>query len=333
MADTNLLNVEWRFHEWIMGVGGLTPDNVLDYFAQSPFWDSSCNNAIIRMQTQFNNLGEMTQKLREQTGMEFALIHERYPTLFIIQKQERKGPDYVIPMDIYYVLNGSIYMNPDLQTLLSNRVLGSLFYVESAFNEARTMTEFHPSTGYHWKAPGETTAATTAAAAAPSTPALPGLAAITTAGAAPPKAESKEFWAAVDRAYKSTEQQMQMKQLMAQAGNAAAVGGTAGLGAGTGMGADAKVKQEGAAGTSAAAGNAASNAGAASKGTPKSTAKRRKKSEEATAAAASMGINTNVAAASQSRGPPSAGVTPGGPATPTSAPVKRRKKTKNIDPK
>ncbi|KAG0278134.1 Mediator of RNA polymerase II transcription subunit 6 [Linnemannia exigua] len=332
MADTNLLNVEWRFHEWIMGVGGLTPDNVLDYFAQSPFWDSSCNNAIIRMQTQFNNLGEMTQKLREQTGMEFALVHERYPALFIIQKQERKGPDYVIPMDIYYVLNGSIYMNPDLQTLLSNRVLGSLFYVESAFNEARTMTEFHPSTGYHWKAPAETVPAAGAAGAGPATPALPGLDAILAPGvigSAPPKAESKEFCAAVDRAFKSVEQQMHIKQLMVQAGNATAAGAAGGIGAGAGS--DGKIKQEGASGTGAAGGGA-TNAGAA-KGTPKSTAKRRKKSEEASAAAASMGINTSVAAASQSRGPPSAGVTPGGPATPTSAPVKRRKKTKNVDPK
>ncbi|KAF9155206.1 Mediator of RNA polymerase II transcription subunit 6 [Linnemannia schmuckeri] len=333
MTDTNLLNVEWRFHEWIMGVGGLNPDNVLDYFAQSPFWDPTCNNAVIRMQTQFNNLGEMTQKLKEQRGLEFALIHERYPTLFIIQKQERKGPDWVLPMDIYYVLNGSIYMNPDVQTLLSNRVLGSLFYVESAFNEARTMTEFHPSTGYHWKAPAEITSATAAGAL---TPAIPGLAAITAPGAAAPaKAESKEYQVAVDRAIKNLEQQMHMKQLMQQAGNTAG-GAAGGVGAGIGMGADAKVKQESAAGTSAGAaggGGAGANATAVSKGTPKSTAKRRKKSEEASAAAASMGINTSVAAASQSRGPPSAGVTPGGPATPNSAPVKRRKKTKNVDPK
>ncbi|KAG0296942.1 Mediator of RNA polymerase II transcription subunit 6 [Linnemannia gamsii] len=331
MTDTNLLNVEWRFHEWIMGVGGLNPDNVLDYFAQSPFWDPSCNNAIIRMQTQFNNLGEMTQKLRDQTGLEFALIHERYPTLFIIQKQERKGPDYVLPMDIYYVLNGSIYMNPDVQTLLSNRVLGSLFYVESAFNEARTMTEFHPSTGYHWKAPAEITSA----AAGSSTPAIPGLAAITAPGsAAPAKAESKEYHVAVDRAIKNVEQQMLIKQQMLQAGNAAA-GAAGGSGSGAGVGSDGKVKQEGAAGTSAGAAGSGANAntGTASKGTPKSTAKRRKKSEEASTAAASMGINTSVAAASQSRGPPSAGVTPGGPATPISAPVKRRKKTKNVDPK
>ncbi|KAF9934315.1 Mediator of RNA polymerase II transcription subunit 6 [Linnemannia zychae] len=321
MTDTNLLNVEWRFHEWIMGVGGLTPDNVLDYFAQSPFWDPSCNNAIIRMQTQFNNLGEMTQKLRDQTGVEFALVHERYPTLFIIRKQERKGPDYVIPMDVYYVLNGSIYMNPDVQTLISNRILGSLFYVESAFNEARTMAEFHPSTGYHWKAPAELPSTTTAASSS-----IPGLETITTPGAAgstPAKAESKEYQMAVDRAIKNVDQQLHMKQLMLQAGNTAAAGGAAGAGA------DAKVKQENALVTGAGG----SGTAAQSKGTPKGTAKRRKKSEEASAAAASMGINTSVAAASQSRGPPSAGITPGGPTTPTSTPIKRRKKTKNLDPK
>ncbi|KAF9089066.1 Mediator of RNA polymerase II transcription subunit 6 [Mortierella sp. GBA35] len=303
MTDTNLLNVEWRFHEWIMGVGGLNPENVLDYFAQSPFWDPACNNAVIRMQTQFNNLGEMTEMLKDKTGVEFALIHERYPSLFIIQKQERRSRDWVIPM------------------------LGSLHHVESAFNEARTMTEFHPSTGYHWKSPTETGAAGAAAGAL--TPNIPGLAAPGAAGAAPVKAESQDFRVAVDRAIKNVEQRAHMKQLMLQAGNAAAAGGAGGTGAGAGTGADAKVKQE--AGSIATAG-ATGGATPAAKGTPKATTKRRKKSEEASAAAASMGINTSVAA-SQSRGPPSAGVTPGGPSTPTSAPAKRRKKTKNVDTK
>ncbi|KAF9093555.1 Mediator of RNA polymerase II transcription subunit 6 [Mortierella sp. AD031] len=327
MTDTNLLNVEWRFHEWIMGVGGLNPENVLDYFAQSPFWDPACNNAVIRMQTQFNNLGEMTEMLKDKTGVEFALIHERYPSLFIIQKQERRSRDWVIPMIRYYVLQGSIYQCPDLQTLLSNRVLGSLHHVESAFNEARTMTEFHPSTGYHWKSPTETGAAGAAAGAL--TPNILGLAAPGAAGAAPVKAESQDFRVAVDRAIKNVEQRAHMKQLMLQAGNAAAAGGAGGTGAGAGTGADAKVKQE--AGSIATAG-ATGGATPAAKGTPKATTKRRKKSEEASAAAASMGINTSVAA-SQSRGPPSAGVTPGGPSTPTSAPAKRRKKTKNVDTK
>ncbi|KAG0338033.1 Mediator of RNA polymerase II transcription subunit 6 [Podila humilis] len=59
----DLLNIEWRFQEWLIGMGGLNPDNVLDYFALSPFWDPECNNAVLRMQTQFNNLGEMKQRL------------------------------------------------------------------------------------------------------------------------------------------------------------------------------------------------------------------------------------------------------------------------------
>ena len=34
--------------------GALTPTSVLDYFAQSPFYDSTSNNAVLRMQTQYS---------------------------------------------------------------------------------------------------------------------------------------------------------------------------------------------------------------------------------------------------------------------------------------
>ncbi|KAF9311564.1 Mediator of RNA polymerase II transcription subunit 6 [Podila horticola] len=90
-AKVDLMNIEWRFQEWLMGMGGLNPENVLDYFALSPFWDPECNNAVLRMQTQFNNLGEMKQRLSEMTGVEFALVLDRYPHLFVIQKQRRKN--------------------------------------------------------------------------------------------------------------------------------------------------------------------------------------------------------------------------------------------------
>ncbi|KAF8978379.1 Mediator of RNA polymerase II transcription subunit 6 [Entomortierella lignicola] len=79
-ADQNLLNMEWRFHEWIMGVGGLNPDNVLDYFALSPFWDPECNNAVLRMQTQFNNLGEMKQRLRVAVDIAIHTVENREKT-------------------------------------------------------------------------------------------------------------------------------------------------------------------------------------------------------------------------------------------------------------
>ncbi|KAF9193923.1 Mediator of RNA polymerase II transcription subunit 6 [Haplosporangium sp. Z 767] len=315
-VDTNLLNMEWHFHEWIMGVGGLNPDNVLDYFALSPFWDPECNNAVLRMQTQFNNLGEMKQRLSEMTGVEFAVVLEQYPTLFIIQKQRRRSPQEVKPMAIYYVLQGSIYQCPDLQTLLSNRIFGSLYHVESAFNEARVMTEFHPSTGYHWKSALEGSLK----ASGTSAPSVSGLTA--TASSAGPglsnvKAESQDFRIAVDRAIKNVEQRAHMQQLMLQAGNISGNGASASAAA-----TDSKIKQE----------------GTGSRSAPKSATKRRKKSEEASVAAASMGINTNVGAAggsAQGR-PVSAGganQTSASPATPTATSTKRRKKTKNTEPK
>ncbi|KAG0317833.1 Mediator of RNA polymerase II transcription subunit 6 [Podila horticola] len=131
-AKVDLMNIEWRFQEWLMGMGGLNPENVLDYFALSPFWDPECNNAVLRMQTQFNNLGEMKQRLSEMTGVEFALVLDRYPHLFVIQKQRRKNAQEVKPMAIYYVLHGNIFQCPDLQTVLSNQSVDFRNAVERA---------------------------------------------------------------------------------------------------------------------------------------------------------------------------------------------------------
>ncbi|KAF9361761.1 Mediator of RNA polymerase II transcription subunit 6 [Mortierella sp. NVP85] len=333
-AEQNLLNMEWRFHEWILGVGGLNPDNVLDYFALSPFWDPECNNAVLRMQTQFNNLGEMKQRLSEMTGVEFALVHDRYPTLFVIQKQRRRSPQEVKPMAIYYVLHGSIYQCPDLQTLLSNRILGSLHHVESAFNEARSMTEFHPSSGYRWKSLtsedlSSTLSITTSTAAAGAgagatvtgggggTSGAPPSASISTTSAAdanapkPGAALSQDFMIAVDRAIKNVDQRVQMQQFKLQSGNAAAAAaanGSAVLNPGSGVaivgnGLDPKVKQEGV-GVGVGSSSSAA-AAAAARNTPKAANKRRKKSEEASLAAGNInpavGIN-----ATQGRSPTTA---------------------------
>ncbi|KAF9190945.1 Mediator of RNA polymerase II transcription subunit 6 [Haplosporangium sp. Z 11] len=291
-VDTNLLNMEWHFHEWIMGVGGLNPDNVLDYFALSPFWDPECNNAVLRMQTQFNNLGEMKQRLRSNGGGVLRKLSQWRSIMFYKEA----------------------FTN--VQTCRHYSQTEFLYHVESAFNEARVMTEFHPSTGYHWKSALEGSLK----ASGTSAPSVSGLTA--TASSAGPglsnvKAESQDFRIAVDRAIKNVEQRAHMQQLMLQAGNISGNGASASAAA-----TDSKIKQE----------------GTGSRSAPKSATKRRKKSEEASVAAASMGINTNVGAAggsAQGR-PVSAGganQTSASPATPTATSTKRRKKTKNTEPK
>ncbi|KAF9582615.1 Mediator of RNA polymerase II transcription subunit 6 [Lunasporangiospora selenospora] len=336
----DLMNIEWRFQEWLMGMGGLNPDNVLDYFALSPFWDPECNNAVLKMQTQFNNLGEMKQRLSEMTGVEFALVHERYPSLYIIQKQRRRSPQEVKPMALYYVLHGNIFQCPDLHTLICNRVLGSLFHVESAFDEARNMSEFHPSSGYSWKsvaAPGTTQEGSSSvggggiggiggvgsSGTGTSTPSL-AASSLASRGQTAAKAESQDFRIAVDRAIKNVEQRAHLQQIMQQTGTNTPGTAATGVKARAGSGVDTKVKQEG---TSSAP-------AAASKSTPKTATKRRKKGDETSVAGSNMGINTSAGAGSGATGARSA--SSGGPTTPSTpgaTPAKKRKKSKAADAK
>ncbi|RKP36953.1 mediator complex, subunit Med6, partial [Dimargaris cristalligena] len=148
---TNLTDIEWRFTEWLGANGGLRPDNVLEYFSLSPFWDPTSNNAVLKMQTQFNELQTAQLDLKKMTGIEFAVVHEKWPTLFIIRKQRRKSPNEVIPLATYYIINGNIYQSPDLYSLISSRLLISLFHTHSAFEEVTKYAHFHPAEGYSWK--------------------------------------------------------------------------------------------------------------------------------------------------------------------------------------
>ncbi|ORX68045.1 MED6-domain-containing protein, partial [Linderina pennispora] len=122
----DLTGIEWRFTEWIGPNGGLRPDNVLEYFGLSPFWDPSSNNAILRMQTQFNELQNASLDLRQMTGIEFAVTYHEAPALFIITKQRRSNPTKVTPVSIYYVVNGNVYEAPSLYSIISTRMLSSI---------------------------------------------------------------------------------------------------------------------------------------------------------------------------------------------------------------
>ncbi|KAF9977858.1 Mediator of RNA polymerase II transcription subunit 6 [Actinomortierella ambigua] len=326
-AKVDTMNLEWRFQEWLIGMGGLTPDNVLDYFALSPFWDPSCNNAVLKMQTQFNNLGEMKQKLAEMTGVEFAVVHERFPALFIIQKQRRRSPRDVVPLAVYYVLHGNVYQSPDLYTVLANRMLTSLQNVESAFTDARKLTDFHPSSGYRWKASideddalgSSRTGALASSTGTAGTAATNGSASSTTAATTSPTLqESQEYRIAVDRALKNLDLRAQQaqKQSLMQANNAAVAAAAAAAAAANARpgtpGDTTKIKQE-SSGAKAAA---------------KAASKRRKKSEEASLAAGGGPSAISAASSIDLSTQPTQGRPPGSGAGQGSANTKRRKKTK-----
>ncbi|EDO18869.1 hypothetical protein Kpol_1023p38 [Vanderwaltozyma polyspora DSM 70294] len=50
--------LQWKSPEWIQAFG-LRTDNVLDYFAESPFFEKTSNNQVIKMQRQFSQMPVM----------------------------------------------------------------------------------------------------------------------------------------------------------------------------------------------------------------------------------------------------------------------------------
>ncbi|KAJ2157600.1 Mediator of RNA polymerase II transcription subunit 6 [Coemansia sp. RSA 552] len=158
-----LTGIEWRSDQWIAQFGGLRPGNVLEYFSESPFWDPTSNNAVLKMQTQFNELQHASYDLKNMVGIEFAVTHQEPPTLFVITKFRRSSPTKVTPITVYYILDGNAYEAPSLYSIVSTRMLSSIKQMKDAFEVARSHAEFHPSTGYSWK---ETTEQKTARKAA-----------------------------------------------------------------------------------------------------------------------------------------------------------------------
>ncbi|GBB91726.1 hypothetical protein RclHR1_01910010 [Rhizophagus clarus] len=151
MAE-DLTTITWRSVEWIQSrPEGLNSNNVLDYFAESPFWDNQCNNAILKMQTQYNDLKDLNVDLKKMKGIEFQVVHEKAPVLWVIRKQNRLTEWTVSPIATYYILNNNIYQAPDLYSIIGTRILTSLYYLHIAFNTAQQEVEFHPATGYTWK--------------------------------------------------------------------------------------------------------------------------------------------------------------------------------------
>ncbi|RUS19597.1 MED6 mediator sub complex component-domain-containing protein [Endogone sp. FLAS-F59071] len=88
----------------------------------------------------------------KMTGVEFAVVLEQ-PPVYVIQKQKRRGPDPqdVTPLATYYVNGANVYQSPTLYAVIANRLLTSLFHVNSAFQEAHKLMQFQPSKGYTWK--------------------------------------------------------------------------------------------------------------------------------------------------------------------------------------
>lgn len=110
----------------------LTPDNVIEYFSKSQFYDKNCNNEVVRMQTEYSGFGEVKSLLSTMKGVEYSVDHSEPPFLFTIKKHLRESSTSVSVLDIYYVIYGTVYKSPTARELVNTRLTNVLFLLTSA---------------------------------------------------------------------------------------------------------------------------------------------------------------------------------------------------------
>ncbi|KIK71350.1 hypothetical protein GYMLUDRAFT_147658 [Collybiopsis luxurians FD-317 M1] len=141
------------WHEWIQANGPLTSENVFEYFTTSMFYDKQSSNQVLRMQTMHTGIPVVNEaeELKRFTGVEFAVVHAQPPSFFVIHKRERLSPEEVKPLAAFFVINNRIYQSPDLYTVLSNRLLTSLYSIQSTLDSLRShRPDYTPRSGFVW---------------------------------------------------------------------------------------------------------------------------------------------------------------------------------------
>lgn len=123
-------------------MGGLHTNTILFYFAESPFFERTSNNAVILSQA-MNNMSmyhhiqtreAFEARLRTMAGLEFMVGEEPAETgpgagtgVWVIRKQTRRKvydeEDELTVHASYFVVGENIYMAPTLSDILSSRIV------------------------------------------------------------------------------------------------------------------------------------------------------------------------------------------------------------------
>ena len=155
MSKEPLDEIQWKSPEWIQHFGLFT-GNVLDYFSESPFYDRTSNNQVLRMQFQFNQIPlnvhpqqYLQQRLVEMTGTEFVIAFTREPDFWVIRKQRRLNPKDVITEQDYYIIGANVYQAPRVHDILSSRLLASVLSIKNCTGNLSKMSRYEILQGGH----------------------------------------------------------------------------------------------------------------------------------------------------------------------------------------
>jgi mediator of RNA polymerase II transcription subunit 6 len=134
--------VQWKDPRIIASMGGLHSNTVLFYFAESPFYEKTSNNAVVLSQALNNQQMYPVIQTREafeahlktMSGLEFLVGEEPAESgpgvgtgVWVIRKQTRKKrwqqEDEVTVHASYFVVGENIYMAPRLSDMLACHIV------------------------------------------------------------------------------------------------------------------------------------------------------------------------------------------------------------------
>lgn len=155
MSTEPLDEIQWKSPEWIQQFG-LHTGNVLDYFAELPFYDRTSNNQVLRMQFQFQQMPPnihpqkyFQSKLAEMVGVEFVVAFVREPDFWIVRKQRRLDANHTLTEQDYYIIGANVYQSPKIYDILSSRLLLSVLSMKNSLALLNSMSTFSISEGGH----------------------------------------------------------------------------------------------------------------------------------------------------------------------------------------
>jgi hypothetical protein len=141
IADAELLAwVSFRDVSWLQAFP-LTEESVFSYIALSQFYDRTCNNEVVSMQTRYTAFANeplsqaaIREKLQNMVGIEYILKEAKPPSYFLIQKIYRSSPTNISLLGEVYLINGTIYQAPSLESLLHFRLSSILDNLDKAWD-------------------------------------------------------------------------------------------------------------------------------------------------------------------------------------------------------
>ncbi|KAI8714523.1 Mediator of RNA polymerase II transcription subunit 6 [Fusarium sp. LHS14.1] len=175
MANPNeppLDEIQWRSPIAIANMGGLHSNSILFYFAESPFFERTSNNAVVYNQAMNNSAMFSDIQTREafegrlntMAGLEFRVAEEPAETgpgagtgVWVIRKQTRRkhyeARDEIIVHASYFVVGENIYMAPTLNDILAARIMTMSSAIARAASSAESIRKWRPSLGHVYQLP------------------------------------------------------------------------------------------------------------------------------------------------------------------------------------